>query len=84
MNPDQIPDVHWNLANTYHTTNIGHIDTQDTDVSAHYKDVKTLSYAKGDKCGDWCETTLITDAFASQSKHESTICSILPINKHRI
>ena len=23
MNPDKIPDLHWNLANTYHTTNIG-------------------------------------------------------------
>ena len=23
INPDQIPDVHWKLANTYHTTNIG-------------------------------------------------------------
>ena len=23
MNPDKIPDLHWNLVNTYHTTNIG-------------------------------------------------------------
>ena len=23
MNPDKIPDLHWNLANTYHTTDIG-------------------------------------------------------------
>ena len=84
MNPDQIPDLHWNLANTYHTTNIGHIDTQVTDVSAHCIDVKTPSYAKGDKCGDWCGTTLNTGTFTSQSKHESTICSVLPINKHGI
>ena len=41
MNPDQIPDLHWNLANTYHITNIGHVDLQITDVSAHYIDVKT-------------------------------------------
>ena len=41
MNPDRIPDLHWNLANTYHTTNIGHIDTQVTDVSAQCIDVKT-------------------------------------------
>ena len=23
MNPDKIPDLHWQLANTYHTTNVG-------------------------------------------------------------
>ena len=27
MNPDHIPDLHWNLANTCHTTSIGHADT---------------------------------------------------------
>ena len=27
MNPDHILDLHWNLANTYHTTNIGYVDT---------------------------------------------------------
>ena len=84
MNPDHIPDLHWNLADTYHTTSIGHIDTQITDVSAHCIDVETLSYAKGDKCGDWCGTTLNTDTFTSQSNQEPTICSVLPINKHGI
>ena len=54
MSPDHIPDLHWNLADTYHTTSIGHTDTQNTIVSAHYIDVETLSYAKGDRCGDWC------------------------------
>ena len=68
MNPDQILDSHWNLANTYHTTNIGHVDTQVNDVSAHCIDVKTLSYAKGDKCGDWCGTTLNTGMCTLQSK----------------
>ena len=52
MNPDHILDLHWNLANTYHTTSIGHMDTQNTIVSAHYIDVETLSYARGDRCGD--------------------------------
>ena len=84
MNPDHIPDLHWNLADTYHTTNIGHIDTPDTDVSAHCIDVKTLSYAKGDKCGDWWGTMLNTDTSTSQSNQEPTICSVLPINKHGI
>ena len=26
INPAQIPDLHWNSTNTYHTTNIGQID----------------------------------------------------------
>ena len=33
MNPDHISDVHWNLADTYHTPSIGHVDTQNTVVS---------------------------------------------------
>ena len=84
MNPDQIPDLHRNLVNTYHITHIAHVDTQVTDVSAHCLDVRTLSYAKGDKCGDCCGTTLNTDTSTSQSNQESTICSVLPINKHGI
>ena len=44
MNPDQIPDLHWNLASTYHTTNIGQIDSQITYISTHYIDVDTLSH----------------------------------------
>ena len=84
MNPDHIPGLHWNLADTYHTTNIGHVDTEITDVSAHCIDVETLSYAKRDKCGDLCGTTLNTDTSTSQSNQEPTICSVLPINKHRV
>ena len=55
MNPDHIPNLHWNLVNTCHTTSIGYADTQNIAVSTHYIDMETLSYAKGDKCGDWCE-----------------------------
>ena len=53
MNPDYIPDLHWNLANMFHTTNIGYVDTQNTVISTYYIDVETLSYAKGDRCEDW-------------------------------
>ena len=80
MNPDHIPDLHWNLAHTYYTTSIGHTDTQNTTVSAHYIEVETLSYAKGDRCGDWCGMTLKTNMSTSQCNWENTICSILPIN----
>ena len=80
MNPDQIPDLHCSLANTYHTTNIGHIDTQVTYVSTHCIDVDTISYAKGDRCGNWYGTTLNTDTITLQSNNEPTICSVIPIN----
>ena len=82
MNPDHILDLHWNLANTYHTTNIGYVDTQNTVVSTHYIDVETLSYAKGDRCIDWDGTTLNTDTSVSQSSWHDIICSILPLSKH--
>ena len=26
MNPDYIPDLHWKLSNTYHTTSIGYAE----------------------------------------------------------
>ena len=28
MNPDKIPNLHWQLASTYHTTNIGQLGLQ--------------------------------------------------------
>ena len=42
MNPDKIPDLHWSLANTYHTTNIGQFDPQVTCVYTHCIDVDTF------------------------------------------
>ena len=79
MNPDHIQDLLWNLANTYHTTNIGYVDTQNTAVSSHYIDVETLSCARGDRCEDWDGMILNTDTSVSQSNQHNTICSILPI-----
>ena len=77
MNPDKIPDLHWKLANTYHTTNIGQIDPQVTCVSTQCIDVDTLSYAKGDRCGNWCRTTLSIDKVVLQSKIEPVICTAI-------
>ena len=42
MNPDQIPDLHWKLTNTYHTTNIGHSGLQISNVSTHCVDVDSI------------------------------------------
>ena len=84
MNPDHIPDLHWNLTDTYHTTGMGHADTQSTDISTHYTDVKTLSHAKANRCGGLCGTMLNTNTSTSQSNWEITVCSIFPINRCRI
>ena len=56
LNPDRIPNLHWSLANSYHTTNIGLAVPNTIGASANYIDVNTLSYAKGDKCKE-CTST---------------------------
>ena len=61
MNSDKIPDLDWNLANTYHTMDVGQIGLQATDISTQCVDVDTVSYAGGNKCGDWYRITLNTD-----------------------
>ena len=76
INPDHIPDLHWNLASTYHTTDIGCVDTQSIDVTTHYINVKPFSHAKGNKCGAWCGTTLNTNTSTSQSDQKTPKCSI--------
>ena len=76
MNPDHIPDLHWNLASTYHTTGIGHVDTQGIDVTTHYINVKTLSHTKGNRCGAWCGTMINTNTSTSQSNQKTPKCSI--------
>ena len=49
MNPDKIPDLHWQLASTYHTTNIGQLGLQTSDIPTHDVDVDTISHAGGNK-----------------------------------
>ena len=80
MNPDKIPDLHWNLANTYHTTNIGQAHPQDT----HYIDVDTLSHAGGDRCANWCGTTLKTDTITLQNNNEPVVCSVIHNSEHKM
>ena len=61
LNPDKIPNLHWSLADSYHTTNIGLTISSTLTVSTNYLNVNTLSYAKGDKCKEWCSVSLSTD-----------------------
>ena len=56
MNPDHIPDLHWKLANTYHTTSIGCTELLSITISIHHVAVETISNAKSNKCGKWCGT----------------------------
>ena len=81
MNPDYILDLHWRLANTYNTTSIGYTEPLSTTVSIHYVAMETLSYAKSNKCGEWCGTVLNTKTSTSQSQRDLTVCSIIPITK---
>ena len=54
LNPDEIPDLHWLLVNMYHTTNIGQLGLQTSDISTHGIDVDTTSHAGRNKYEDWC------------------------------
>ena len=71
INPDQILDLHWKLANTYHTTNIGQTDTGTTSILIHNITVKTFD-------GEY-ETSLSTETYTTQSRHEPLVCSVMPI-----
>ena len=68
MNPDHIPDLHWKLANTYHTTSIGNTEPLSTTISLHYITVETFSYTNNNSCGEYCGTALNTKTLTSQSK----------------
>ena len=46
INPDYIPDLHWKLANTYHTTIIGYAEMWHTTISNHCITVETLVMLK--------------------------------------
>ena len=80
MNPDKIPDLHWQLVNTYHTTNIGQLELQSSDLSTYGVDVDTISHAGGNKYENWCGTTLNTDTITLQSNINPIVCSITPVS----
>ena len=75
LNPDRIQDLHWSLADSYHTTNIGLIISNAMAMSTNYIDVNTLSCAHGDKCKKWCGVSLSTDVNIVQSNVKPIVCS---------
>ena len=81
LNPDKIPDLDWSLADTYHTTNIGLVDSSTMLISTNYVNVGTLTYTRGDKCKEWCGTTLKTDANILQSNRQPIVCHAIKSNE---
>ena len=69
LNPDQIPDLHWRLANTYHTTNIGQTEIENTNVSIHEITARTFDSV--------CKTSLNTETCTTQSICESIVLLFL-------
>ena len=69
INPYQIPELHWKLADTYHTTNIGQTEIKDNTI--HDITCNTLICAGN--------IGLRTETYTTQSRCEPLVCSILPI-----
>ena len=65
MNPDHIPDLHWRLVNTYHTTCIDYTMSLTMTISIT---VEALSDTKGSTFGEWCRTVLDTKTLTTQTK----------------
>ena len=62
----QIPDLHWQLVDTYHTTNIGQSTLHMSTTSV---DIHTLSFAGGRKYNNPYKTTI-------DSNVDTIVCSI--------
>ena len=77
LNPDKITDLHWSLADSYHTTNIGLAISNTMTVSTNYIDINMLSYAKGDKCKEWCGVSLSTEVNLVQNNIRPIVCSTI-------
>ena len=69
INPDQIPDLHWKLAYTCHTTEIG--QTEIANISIHDITINTFTCT--------CNTSLSTETYTTQSRREPLVCSIIPV-----
>ena len=76
MNPNQIPDLHWQLADMHHTTNIGRSELQISKMTTPSADVQTLSHAGGRKYENACEASLNMDTTTLNSNVNIIVCSI--------
>ena len=71
LNPNEIPDLHWKLASSYHTTNIGQTVTGPTSIGVHSITVNSSD-------GEY-KMNLGTETYTTQSRHEPLIWSIMPM-----
>ena len=71
----KIPNLHWSLTDSYHTTNIGLAISSTMAVSMNYIGVNTLSYARGDKCKKWCGASQSTDVNIVQNNIKPIVCN---------
>ena len=69
INPDQIPDLHWKLVDTYHTTNIGQTEVKDNTVH----NITLNTHVNTDNI------ILSTKTHTTQSRREPLVFSVLPI-----
>ena len=72
MNSKQIPDLHWQLADTYHTTNIGQSTLH---MSTPSVDVITLCFAGRRMYNNTCETNLPINTTTIDSNNDTIVCS---------
>ena len=72
INPSHIPDLHWNLTNSYHTTNIGQSDAVTMSICVH-----SITAILSD--GEY-KTSLNTKTYTTQSRCEPLICSVMSKN----
>ena len=72
MNPKQIPDLHWQLADTYHTTNIGQSTLH---MSTPSVDVQTVSFVGKRMYDNTCGTSLHINTTIIDSNIETIVCS---------
>ena len=83
MNLDNIPDLNWKLANTYHTTNIGQVDFHVTGISTNCINVDTISCSGENKYKESCGTTLNMNLSSLQSITKSIIYSVVSSNENK-
>ena len=71
-NPKQIPDLHWQLADTYRTTNIGQSTLHMITPSV---EVHTLSFAGERKYNNKYEINLHVNTATINSNVDTIVCS---------
>ena len=73
--PDQVPDLHWRLANAYHAASIGQMEKENTSMSIHDMTAEAFDGVGG--------TSLDTETCTTQSICVSIVCSVIPNAKNQ-